>query len=350
MLKPPGLDRGPVGPEQPGKLPGVRRDQRGRRAGQQLPVCREQGDPVRIDEDGEAARQYLCQQPCRRGLRIKSRAGYPCLNLPCLLDRPRRGHLGTDHGQHRLRPVLPHDRRGLLGREQPDHPGTAAHRAADGQVGGAGEPAAAGQDAEHAAPVLVGFRRRAGQQGGDVRGLQRGGAGRGEVGSQPDVDQLGRPGAGGAGVDEQAGLPGAERHGHVRPDGGAGHLASVGIDPAGQVNRDHQRARRRRPRGKGRARFAQPALPADAEHAVDDEIRGVDQVSRGVAGPASLVFPASPATDQPSAGAAQRRHATGVGTAAGGDRRDDRAATGQQRARVERVAAVVPGPGQDDDP
>ncbi len=113
----------------------------------------------------------------------------------------------------------------------------------------------------------------------------------------------------------------------------AGHLAGVGVDPAGDVD-GHQQARAgHRPGDRRGRRGAEPAAPADAGDAVEHQ---VGPVQPGGAG--SVDAAAGP----PQPGQPGRVRPVGVQ-----QQRGDRGApAGQVRAGPQRVAAVVARPHQ----
>jgi hypothetical protein len=127
------------------------------------------------------------------------------------------------------------------------------------------------------------------------------------------------------------------------------HHAGVRVDPAGQIDRHHQRARTLAPRpvpgprgqaGQGRVRLAQPTTAADPEQPIQHQIGGGDggwQV--GSVGPG----------DAPT-GRAQCRRPLLVDAAAGRYRGHPRAAPGQPGTGIQGVAAVVTAAGEHHDP
>ena len=179
-----------------------------------------------------------------------------------------------------------------------------------------------------------------GQQVGDVGGLQRDEVGGVQVWREADVDQLGHAGVAGAGVDEQAGLPGAERHGEVGLHRGAFDHAGVGVDAARQVGGHDDRPRAGSLPGQRRVGLAQPAPAADAEHAVHDQVGLRDQFGHRALGRA----------EQPPARGPQGAGSARMGPRARRDRVHGRAAAGEQSAGVQRVAAIVAAAGQHDHP
>jgi hypothetical protein len=355
VLDPAGRDVRRVLAEQPPEFARVRGEQGGRGTRQQVLALGEQRQPVRVHQHRQARGQHR-RQPRRGGIR----GAHPGARDPRLHSPDTLGEFSiffrTDAAvsfqlrYHHLGPQ-PADgcRRGGRG-DQPDHARAAADRAARGEQGGAGKPVTARQQAEDAAPVLVRLVARAGKQGPDVgslRGTDVGGAL--QVRPEPDVDELDDPRMAGPRVDKQPRLERAERDGDVRPYRGAVHRAGVGVDAAWQVDGYGGRARGGGELGQRRGRLAQAAAAADAEHPVDDQVRAADRVPHvvprvvpggdvrpGVVGAAGLAD-----GDDPAAPALERRAAAGVDLVPGLDRGHRRAAPGEQRAGVQRVAAVI---------
>ena len=182
------------------ELASVRRDQRRRPRwpGQQVLAPGQHREAVGIDEHGQRRRQYRGEQ--RRSFVIGAQPGPgdPRLYPPSGLDCGWPGRLGRvrriGHRDDGLGPVLPDDVGSGPGRDEPDHARAAAYRAADAEHCGARVALAARQDAEHAAPVLVGLSTGPWKQLGDVGGLQRGhGRCCGQVRPEADVDELNGP-------------------------------------------------------------------------------------------------------------------------------------------------------------
>lgn len=161
--------------------------------------------------------------------------------------------------------------------------GEATPRAAGGEHGGTGVELGAGAHADDAARVLVVARAGPSQDvaGQGVVDQDDDLVGRGEVEVEADVDHLEVAGQPGAVADEQAGLQRAD-HRAVGVDRTVGvqRLAAVGVDAAGQVDREHQRIGLARHGRERRRRLAQGCAPADAEDAVEHEVGARDQLGR----------------------------------------------------------------------
>ena len=292
----------------------------------------QQGQPVRIHQYRHIAGQDRGQPVPGLVIGAHARSNHPGLD-------PSRGvHVlaGRDvlprHGDHRLRPEQPdHGHRWRRG-HQPDHPGAAPDRTAHSQRGRTGEPLTAGHDPGHAPAVLVGIPAGLGQQRTHVRGLQRAGVRGIQVGAEADVDQLDHPGVPGAGVDQQAGFQGAERHSHIGLNRGSLDLAGIRVHPARQVHRDHHGRGARGQPGQRGLRLPKPAAAADAQQAVEDQVGRADGRGRGVVVRAG----------QAPARGAQRRGALLVHPRAGRDGQHRGPPAGQPGSCEERVATVVP--------
>ena len=172
---------------------------------------------------------------------------------------------------------------------------------------------------------------RAGHQGGDVGGLE-GLDDRGRQ-LQAEVDEVHRAARPGRGTDQVGHLVGAEGDGevgdHVRPV----ELAGVDVDARRHVDGHDGHTgphleRRHRP-------GPQAGVPADAHDPVDHDVG-----SRRVGG----------VIDDAAARRPERGQALLVVAAAEQHRRDPRAATQQGAPGVQRVAAVVPGADEQQDP
>ena len=233
-------------------------------------------------------------------------------------------------------------------RAQAHHSGSAAHGRRGGQDGGPGVGPAAGPQPDHAAGVLVvgvaGDAQEAPEVGVDG---PRGQDGVGVGGNrQAEVDHLDAPAGAGRGRQDVGALEAGEGDRQVRRQDGAGHGAVVHAGARGQVDRHDPEgplppsSRRRQGRHQSGRAGAQGAGRADAGQAVDDQGgpagRGAFAGRHGVRGRAH-------------AGAPRLLQRVRVGVI-GGQRRGDRAAApGQQGARQQRVAAVVPAADQEED-
>ncbi len=114
---------------------------------------------------------------------------------------------------------------------------------------------------------------------------------------EAEVDEVHRPAGRGGGVDEVRDLVGAEGDGHRGPDVRPVERTGVHVHAGGSVDRDDRDAlERRRPRRRPRRR--RPPRPADADDAVDDDVRAPGRLDVG---------------EGPSAGRAQGGEPRGVG-------------------------------------
>lgn len=196
-----------------------------------------------------------------------------------------------------------------------------------------------GGDPHDPAPVLVALGAGHGQQRGHIGVLQRLQL-RLTGQREPDVDEAHGPGVLPRGVDEQTRLVCSEGDGQIGAYGGSADLARVGVDAAGQIDGDDG--------GAGLAQHvdelggvgAQPALAADPDDAVDDEIGA----------PEGLLGRVRPSHDPPS-GAHEGGEAAGVGAVGyEQDGCDPGAAFRQPGTGVEGVAPVVTAADEQHDP
>lgn len=208
-----------------------------------------------------------------------------------------------------------------------DGAGTTVQRPRDGEQRRARVALGAGQQADHAAPVLVALGAGPRQQRAHL-GVLQGFDGRGGR-AQADRHQLHRPRVPGPRIDQQAGLVRAEGHREIGAQRRPGDLPGVGVHPARQVDRDeHAAARLARVRLGGRP---QPAGAADPDDAVQD------QVGAAELGQARPLIDRQPTTRRPQRG--QRGPVRTLG--AEQHRGHRRPAPGQAGAGEERVATVV---------
>ncbi len=241
------------------------------------PLCGgQQGQPVRIHQHRHVAGQHRGQPFPGLVVGAHARAHHPGLDPPGGVHVLTGRDVLTRHGDHRLGPEHPdHGHRRRRGHET-DHPGATADRPAHGQRGRTGEPLAAGHDPGHAPAVLVGVPARLGQQRPHVRGLQR-------------AERPGDPGTG------QARYRSARPPRHARrPGRSAGRVSGCRTSRSHRPGSRLPRPRRcphpprwagppRPPRpgargqpGQRGLRLAQPAVAADAQQPVQDQVGGAD--------------------------------------------------------------------------
>ncbi len=213
----------------------------------------------------------------------------------------------------------------------PDHAAESARGAGDAEQPGAGVLRAAGPDADDAAGVLLRVRLGARQQGRDVTGLEGLDGCVGQV--EADVDQVDRPAGRGRRVDQVGDLVGAE--------GDRDLGASRGARRARRCRRRPRSGRRPRPPARRRPPAAPPA-PRGADPAGRRSRRSRRRPPRVGSG-------AGARRCTPS-GASQRGDASLVSVVGQQQRLDLHPPAGQQRPGVQRVAAVVAGPDQQQHP
>ena len=157
--------------------------------------------------------------------------------------------------------------------------------------------------------------------------------------AEADVDEVHLPGVAAALPHDQAELDRAERDGVHGGEGHALDRSGVGVDPAGDVDRDRHPRALAGGAGERRGVRTQSTAAPDAEHPVDDQVGPVEPRVRGSG-------PGHPSARAAEGGEAGRMGAPGLEQ----DGRHPRPAAGESGTGEECVAPVVAGTHQQRDP